>query len=127
MLRILVIDDEKMILDLVEQALSRSKYRVETAFSAIIGIEKFLTENFDLVITDVCMPDVDGNSVVDQIRNSHKDQIPVIGISGTPWMLQNDQFDLILQKPFSIKTLISSVKSLIGSAEDITASKAVNA
>lgn len=122
---VLVIDDEIMILDLVKQALTRLDYRVETTQSAADGIHKFSSENFDLVITDVCMPGIDGNSVLDRIRRSPKSKIPVIGISGTPWMLNNEAFDLILPKPFTIRSLTEGVQALIGLADSMDSGKVV--
>jgi DNA-binding response OmpR family regulator len=109
---VLVIDDEKMILGLVEQALTMFDFQVDTAYVGADGIRKFNHGNYDLVITDVCMPEVDGNVIIHHIRNSQRKGTPVIGISGTPWLLKSNDFDHILPKPFGIKTLIDTAKSL---------------
>ncbi len=112
MCSILVIDDEQMIRDLIRQALSRSNFTVETATDATGGMAKFDEGLYDLVITDVRMPGVDGHSVVDHIRQSRRQATPVIGVSGTPWLLQNGDFDDVLHKPFAIQTLLEKAEYL---------------
>ena len=109
---ILVIDDEKGILQLMHEALTIYGHTVETADDGQEGIRKFDDGCFDIVITDIRMPVIDGNGVVAHIRKSEKQFIPVIGISGTPWLLEADNFDMVLPKPFPIKQLIESIQSL---------------
>ena len=105
MCSVLVIDDELMIREMLKLALSRADVQVATAGDAAGGMA-------DLVITDVRMPGVDGHEVVHHIRRSGRKETPVIGLSGTPWLLQNGDFDDILQKPFAIHSLIEKVKNL---------------
>jgi CheY-like chemotaxis protein len=112
MCNVLVIDDERMILGLVEQVLKRMDYKVETADNGRLGIDKFDTGNFDLVITDICMPGADGIQVVDHIRKSRRKATPVIGMSGTPWKLANHIFDQVIPKPFPVARLMESAKTL---------------
>jgi CheY-like chemotaxis protein len=108
---ILVIDDEKGILQLIRQALTRFGHHVETAADGKEGIQKFDHGNFDIVITDICMPGIDGNGVVAHIRKSNKQSVPVIAISGTPWELESKSFDMVLSKPFPLKNLVESIGS----------------
>lgn len=108
---ILVIDDEKGILQLICQVLTRFGHQVETAVDGREGIEKFDDGNFDIVITDIRMPGVDGNGVVKHIRNSNRQSVPVIAISGTPWQLEAQNFDMVLPKPFPLKKLVDSIRS----------------
>ena len=109
---ILVIDDEKGILQLMHQALTKYGYNVETADDGQEGIRKFDDGCFDIVITDICMPVIDGNGVVAHIRKSEKQSVPVIAIYGTPWLLEAGNFDMVLQKPFPLKQLIEFIRSL---------------
>jgi CheY-like chemotaxis protein len=113
MCSILVIDDEKGILTVIREILTKCGHRVEIAQNGCEGIQKFDDDNFDMVITDMRMPGIDGEGVVKHIRKSQNKSIPVIGISGTPWLLQNNGFDLVLPKPFPLKDLIDSVSRLI--------------
>ena len=112
MYNVLIIDDEKSILHVLTMALTRYGFGVETAADGLEGIKKFDEGNFDAVITDIIMPALNGNGVVKHIRNSEKRYTPVIGISGTPWLLADGDFDAVLSKPTSIKTLINTVKNV---------------
>jgi DNA-binding response OmpR family regulator len=109
---VLVIDDEKMIRELMAQVLRRVDVTVETADDAEGGMAKFDQGAFDLVITDVRMPGVDGRRVVHHIRRSERHDTPVIGVSGTPWLLHNGDFDDVLHKPFAIQNLLDKVQGL---------------
>lgn len=109
----LVIDDEKGILQIIRQALTQSGLDVETATDGHEGIRKFDDGSFDIVITDIRMPGIDGNGVVNHIHKSEKQSIPVIAISGTPWLGESSAFDVVLAKPFTLKKLVESVGSLV--------------
>ena len=112
MCTILVIDDEKGILGVIREALTRFGHNVEIAYDGIEGIQKFDGGSYDMVITDLRMPGLDGRGVVQHIRNSSKNSVPVIGISGTPWQAQDSDFDAVLSKPFPLEDLVQSVKKL---------------
>ena len=112
MLKVLAIDDEQLILSLIENVLNRFGFKVETASNGKEGIQKFDTAEFDLIITDINMPGMDGNGVARHIRISEKRYTPIIGITGTPWLVEEKDFDLIIKKPFSIKLLVDSVMNL---------------
>ena len=118
---ILVIDDEKQILDIVKQALLRFGYDVEIALDGLEGIKKFDNNCFDLVITDIVMPGIDGNTVARHIRNSGKPNTPIIGFSGTPWLLENGEFDAVFPKPFSLKDLINTIQNLAAKSPEAVA------
>ena len=113
MYHILVIDDEKEILSMIKIILSRAGYKVETALDGQKGINKFDKGQFDLVITDIMMPELDGRKVAEHIRNSDRPCTPIIGFSGTPWLLENTPFDAVFKKPFPFKDLLKSIRQLI--------------
>jgi len=113
MQKILVIDDETMLLDMITMLLNKFGYYVETATNGKEGIQKFDTGRFDLIITDMRMSGIDGNGVVRHIRTSARPFTPIIGISGTPWFLEDSGCDLVIPKPFPIKVLIDSVTNLV--------------
>jgi len=112
MCTILVIDDEKGIVRVIQEALTRFGHNVEIAFNGIEGIQKFNDGSYDMVITDLCMPGLDGKGVVQHIRKSRQNSVPIIGISGTPWQTQDSGFDAVLSKPFPLQDLVESVKKL---------------
>jgi CheY-like chemotaxis protein len=114
MTKVLVIDDEDFILDVLQDSLARHGFTVKTAVGGRAGIETFEKGSFDLVITDIRMPDVDGNTVGAHIRSSERAGIPIIGMSGTPWVSENTVFDKVLSKPFKLETLADTVSGLVG-------------
>jgi len=79
--RILVVDDEERICEAVKRALERSGYRVDTRLSALDALEAVRKGAPDLVICDIKMPDMDGISLLEQIRE-HDPNIPVLMITG---------------------------------------------
>jgi CheY-like chemotaxis protein len=111
---VLVIEDEKGILELIEDALTRFGYQVETAHDGNEGVRKYDRGGFDVVVTDYLMPELDGLGVVRHIRNSVRPWTPIVGMSGTPWLLQQAGFDLILTKPFPLRHLVEAVQQLCG-------------
>jgi CheY-like chemotaxis protein len=112
MYQILVIDDENAILNVVQTALSRAGFKVEIALDGQEGIQKFNSGRFDVVITDILMPGIDGREIAKHIRNSNRPCTPIIGFSGTPWLAENNQFDAVLSKPFLLEDLVNSVQHL---------------
>lgn len=123
MCTILVIDDEKGILRVIREVLTRCGHAVETALDGIEGIQKFDDGCYDMVITDLRMPGLDGKGVVKHIRASGNNAVPVIGISGTPWQIQDSGFDEVFAKPFPLQDLVESVRRLT----QITLKTAINA
>ncbi len=113
---ILVIDDEKSVLHIIRLALTRAGFEVEIAPDGQKGIQKFEDGHFDLVITDILMPGKDGRDVVKHIRSSTRSSTPIIGWSGTPWFLNESDFDAVFTKPFPLKDLINTVRDLSSKA-----------
>ncbi len=112
MCKVLIIDDDEAICSMLLYALSRDYIEAEKATNGHDGLHKFNQEHFDIVITDIIMPGLDGNSIAHQIRNSNKSNTPIIGISGTAWLIDKREFDVVFEKPFSMRSLVSAVKNL---------------
>lgn len=113
MYNILIVDDEHIVSDVLQEILSRFGYHTEVAPGGHQGIRMFDTGIFDLVITDIQMPGIDGHHVARHIRNSERPFTPIIGISGTPWLLKGDEFDRVITKPFGLQTLLDAVKNVV--------------
>ncbi len=109
---VLVIEDEEGISGFIREALTLFGHRVETAADGREGIAKFDGGAFDLVITDYRMPGVDGKGVLEHIRTSGRGHVPIVGISGTPWLLDETGFDRILPKPFRVQELLQAIQHL---------------
>ena len=110
---ILVVEDEELILNFIVEVLSKAGHMVESAIDGREGIQKFDNGVFDLVITDICMPVMNGNGVVKHIQSSKKKNIPVLGISGTPFYLHDTLFNATLPKPLRIKIFLQTVDDLL--------------
>lgn len=80
-LRILIIEDGKMLGRLLGQLLEHFGYQVEVTESGQEGIELYRQEPADLVITDIWLPDMDGRDIIRQLRMEFP-EIRVIAMSG---------------------------------------------
>ena len=111
--RILVIDDEEGIVNLLSKVLTYLGYEVRVAHDGREGIDLFNRDcNFDLVITGICMPRMDGNEVAEYIRESDRAETPVVAMTGSgEEAINRGLFDLSLIKPFRLKSLIEGIKS----------------
>ncbi|MBW1701928.1 MAG: sigma-54-dependent Fis family transcriptional regulator [Deltaproteobacteria bacterium] len=111
---ILVVDDEQDMRVALTHALSRSGHSVETASSGFEALEKFKSEEFGLVITDVKMPEMSGMEVLEGIKKLSP-QVPVIMITAYGTVnnaveaMKEGASDYIL-KPFDSEILESAVK-----------------
>jgi len=79
--RILVIDDEEFILQLAQEILPRANYEIETVSDGNKGLELLETEKFDLLLTDIRMPDISGLDVIRHVRARNK-EMPIVIITG---------------------------------------------
>ena len=110
---LLIIDDEDNIIGLLQEYFSQLGYRVMSAKDGKEGIELFNSDaNFDLVITDITLPGIDGNAVAKCIRNSQRPEVPIVAMSGYNDMADGDLFDFTLAKPFNLKELMTVVKAI---------------
>ncbi len=113
-LRILVIDDEAGVRDVLCELLSEEGHEVASAASGAEGLACFGAGRFDLVITDLAMPKLDGLEVTREVRRRDPTAICIL-ISGwieqrSPNGLDPSIADLILHKPFHFDEVISSVE-----------------
>jgi CheY-like chemotaxis protein len=113
---ILVIDDVKLVLRTIEAVLLRAGHCVEVAENGREGIRKFVEGEFDLVITDIIMPDMEGIETIREIRRSGR-AVKVVAMSGGARTRSLDYLnaarqlgaDGILEKPFSPDELLGVV------------------
>jgi DNA-binding NtrC family response regulator len=76
--KLLIIDDEKIIVEYLEILLEQEGFRIKTALTGEAGLELFRSESFDLVITDIRMPGISGLEVVRQIKALDEDMEIII-------------------------------------------------
>ncbi len=108
--QILVVDDESSIRSMMEEVLSTLGYGVTLAASGSEAMELLAeaTKPFDLVLTDVTMPDLSGPEVVERIQQSYPD-LPCRLMSGNPLDAEG-----VLRKPVSLKTLDGMLRDVFG-------------
>lgn len=121
--RILVIDDEEVIHVSLRRILGRQGHEVDAVLRATEGLEKLQSETYDLVITDLMMPEVNGIEILERVRDL-KLSVPVMMITGFPSIrtavqaLRLGAVDY-LAKPFTRQELLGPVnRTLRGSASE---------
>lgn len=119
--RILLVEDEDMVRAVAERALSRAGYTVTTASDGDEGLE--IVEGgaeFDLIVSDVVMPAMDGPTMAREVRKLRRD-LPVLFMSGYAEEQLRKQIDIVggvhfLPKPFSVQQIGDKVGAILSAA-----------
>lgn len=122
MKKILIVDDEKPISDIIKFNLSKEGYEVVTAFDGREALAQFAAEDPDLIILDLMLPELDGLEVAKEVRKTS--HIPIIMLSA-----KDSEFDKVIgleigaddyvTKPFSNRELLARVKAHLRRTENI--------
>ena len=114
MKRILIIEDDAVIAEVEKDYLEASGYVVDVAFSGDTGLKKALQEEYDLLILDLMLPEIDGFAICKQVREAKN--IPILLVSA-----KKEDVDKIrglglgaddhISKPFSLGELVARVKA----------------
>src|SRR5438309_10801509 len=116
-MRILVVEDEKRIADFLCRGLEGAGYAVDAAGNGSTALDHIHTTDYDLVILDLMLPDMDGLQVLDQIRN-RKVGPPVLILSARGALddrvkgLEQGADDYLV-KPFAFVELLARVRALL--------------
>ncbi|OAJ73136.1 PhoP family transcriptional regulator [Brevibacillus sp. SKDU10] len=115
-IRVLIVDDEKEIRDLLRKYLERELYQVDVAVNGEEALQMFEKKKYNLMILDVMMPKIDGIEVCRRLRN--KTNIPILMLTA-----KDHEIDKILglsmgaddyiTKPFSINEVVARVKAIM--------------
>ena len=118
--KILIIEDEVSISDIVKFNLVKEGYEVETAYDGEEGLRKALGADFDLILLDIMLPHVDGFQVCRKVRETSS--VPIIMVTA-----KEEEVDKVLglelgaddylTKPFGMRELIARVKANIRRTE----------
>ena len=118
--RILVIDDEVEVVDLLKKRLEKAGYQVVTATDGPQGFKAAVEQKPDLILLDIIMPDVDGMTVLRQLKAQEStSNIPVVMVSAksmTDSIFEARKYgatDYII-KPFQWDELLKFVKRYLG-------------
>ncbi len=116
MKKILIIDDDKSIVKLLEINILNNGYKTELAFDGKQGLYMALNKEFDLVVLDITLPELNGIEVCRRIRE--KKQMPIIMLTG-----KTNELDKVLSlelgaddyvtKPFGIRELMARIKAVL--------------
>ena len=115
--KILIVDDEVSIVNLMNSMLSANGYEAISATNGKEGLEQYNKEHPDLVITDIIMPDMEGIELIRNLRKLDKD-LPVVVMSGNPTGQQFLKTAALLgakstlNKPFSTAELLNIISEI---------------
>ncbi len=118
-IKVLVIDDEENIVELMKYNLEINNFEVSIAYNGKDGMLLIQKEKIDLLLLDVMLPDIDGVTILKNLRKNEKSKnLPVIMISA-----KGEEIDKIIAlelgaddyitKPFSVRELIARINALI--------------
>jgi DNA-binding NtrC family response regulator len=118
--KVLVVDDEEVVLQSVRRVLKpddKHEFLIDTAMSAVEGMELLDPGKYQIVVTDLMMPGMDGLQFIDCVRDVDRD-VSIIMITGYATMrtalqaYRRGAFEYIA-KPFTKSELMSAVKSAV--------------
>ncbi len=120
MRKILVIDDDHLVLESVNRVLKREGYETSLAQSADEAISKAREESFDLVISDIRMPGKNGVEAIREMRRLFDEKIrkdiPIIFITGYAEMsdqLKAEHLGEVILKPFDLSKLLMTIREYL--------------
>ncbi len=116
-LRILVVEDEELVREVLSVYLAEDHHQVTTAVNGRDGLEKFRAAEFDLVMTDRSMPEMNGDELAAAIKKLKPAQ-PVLLLTGFGDLMigagdQPPGVDLVVSKPFTLTTLRSAMAKVL--------------
>jgi DNA-binding NtrC family response regulator len=117
---VLIIEDDDFVKNMLKQTLERAGYEVATASNGRIGIQLYQSNPFDVVITDLIMPDMEGIETITHLRKTNP-AVKVIAISGGGRNRPDDYLHLAAKlgamktcvKPVDRNALLNAVQSLV--------------
>ena len=113
-LLVLVVDDEPGFRNLLQWELNRQGMDVETAVNGADGIKRAEQTKFDVIITDITMPEMDGLKLLDEIKKNHPGTEVIIAtgfsaVETAVHAMQKGAFDFVL-KPYDLQHLLTRVR-----------------
>ena len=111
--RILIVEDEEEVRNLLSDILASGEHEVEVAANGSQGLEMFETGSFDLVFTDLGMPDISGWEVAKKIKAINR-KVPIVLVTGWNVEIEDDEkgnnhVDRVIQKPFQVDQVLEAL------------------
>jgi len=124
-MKVLLVEDEKLISGAVKQVLKKDNYLVDLAFDGQEGLDNALTGQYDVIVLDILLPKLDGLAVLKEIRLSQI-STPIImltakGETKDKILGLDSGADDYLAKPFEIDELLARIRALSRRQPDINA------
>lgn len=120
MKKIIIIEDEEVLLDLLKKKLLKEGYQVESAQDGQIGLDKIKANPPDLILLDIIMPKKGGFEVMEELNLDEKlKQIPIIVISNSGQPIELDRVkelgatDWLIKTDFNPQELVDKVKKYL--------------
>jgi DNA-binding response OmpR family regulator len=117
--KLLLVDDDKEVVETLEKRLKEEGYDVATAFDGEEALTKLKTDNPDIILLDLIMPKLNGFDVLKEIRQNYKDKWrPVIIVSAQTDLESikkgyNLEADHYLTKPCTMENLLRGIRTMI--------------
>jgi DNA-binding response OmpR family regulator len=119
-MKILVADDDKLILKMISEILTGAGHEVVLAADGVTALEKVNQEKPDLIVLDIILPGLLGTEMLDELKQQRENaEIPVLLISSRfksmeddPELLEQFKGDDFLHKPFEPEDLIEKINEL---------------
>jgi signal transduction histidine kinase/CheY-like chemotaxis protein len=132
-IRALVVDDDETQLILISEILKKAETDVTTSTSADSALKQLESHTFDIVFTDIQMPDINGFDFVKQIRNSTIKkvyEIPIIALSARADISDEEMkqrgFTSFLTKPYSAQKLIQTLNTYLSISQSLSSHTTTN-
>jgi CheY-like chemotaxis protein/anti-sigma regulatory factor (Ser/Thr protein kinase) len=121
MSKILVVEDDPYLTEIIQQVMNASGHSVTTAADGLAALEKLRQEHFDLIVTDVRMPRMDGLELLSRLRaeRAHPPKVIVMTADDTPETLLRavrEQAYRYIAKPFDPEALLELTQNALASS-----------
>ena len=114
--RILVVDNDVKLLSIIQEYLQLCHYQVTTAATGLDALQLLRSDNYDVLLTDIVMPDISGLGLIEIARKEFP-ELPIIAMTGYGKQVRNltseHTPDYYLEKPFNLEELSKAVASLL--------------
>jgi CheY-like chemotaxis protein len=115
MKKVLLVDDEALLIELIQFELERNHYEVKFAGGGHEGLKIFESEHFDIVVTDVRMPEGDGIELMKSAKKM-RPNVPVILVTGFSDYSKQELLELgasaVFYKPIAFSDIVDKVTEL---------------
>lgn len=116
-MRVLIVEDNQKIANSIKKGLEQESFAVDIALNGIKGFDLAATEDYDIIILDLMLPDMDGMEVCRKLRREEKISTPILMLTAKNQLEDrvgglNTGADDYLAKPFAFEELIARIRAL---------------